>query len=142
MIPQLKILQWFIRCCCLVTKSCPTFCDPVDYSLLGSSVHGIFQARILEWVAISSSRGLPDPHWTCSSALAGRFFTTEPPGKTTMIPYLRVKVQILSFLTCCPCQLSGFFHSPFMHSSQAPPASLLFLESARHSSALALARNL
>ena len=38
-----------------------TFCDPVDCSLQGSSVHGSFQARILEWVAISFSRDLPDP---------------------------------------------------------------------------------
>ena len=41
----------------LVTQSCPTLCDPMDYSLPGSSVHGIFKARILEWVAISFSRG-------------------------------------------------------------------------------------
>ena len=34
-------------------QSCPTLCDPVNYSLPGSSIHGIFQARILEWVAIS-----------------------------------------------------------------------------------------
>ena len=40
-----------------VTQSCPTFCDPMDCSPPGSSVHGIFQARILEWVAISFSRG-------------------------------------------------------------------------------------
>ena len=40
-----------------VTQSCPTFCDPVDYRPPGSSVHGILQARILEWVAISSFRG-------------------------------------------------------------------------------------
>ena len=38
-------------------QSCPTLCDPIDSSLLGSSVHGISQARILEWVAISFSRG-------------------------------------------------------------------------------------
>ena len=43
--------------CCLVTKSCLNLCDPVDYSLQGSSVHGISQARILERVAISFSRG-------------------------------------------------------------------------------------
>ena len=36
-------------------------CDPIDYSPLGSSVHGIFQARILEWIAISSSRGSSQP---------------------------------------------------------------------------------
>ena len=40
-----------------VTKLCQTLCNPMDCSLPGSSVHGIFQARILEWVAISSSRG-------------------------------------------------------------------------------------
>ena len=38
-------------------QSCPTVCDPMDCSLPGFSVHGVFQARILEWVAISSSRG-------------------------------------------------------------------------------------
>ena len=38
-----------------VTQSCPTLCDPMDYSLPGSSVHGIFQARVLEWGAIAFS---------------------------------------------------------------------------------------
>ena len=41
----------------LVTQSCLTLCDPMDYSPPGSSVHGILQARILEWVAIPFSRG-------------------------------------------------------------------------------------
>ena len=40
-----------------VAQSCPTLCDPMDCSLPGSSVHGIFQASVLEWVAISFSRG-------------------------------------------------------------------------------------
>ena len=40
-----------------VGQSCPILCDPMDCSLPGSSVHGIFQARVLEWVAISFSRG-------------------------------------------------------------------------------------
>ena len=39
-----------------VAQSCPTLCDPMDCSLPGSSVHGIFQARVLEWIAISFSR--------------------------------------------------------------------------------------
>ena len=41
----------------IVTKSCPTLCDPLDYSQPGSSVHGILQARILQWVAIPFSMG-------------------------------------------------------------------------------------
>ena len=41
-----------------VAQSCPTLCDPMDYSLPGSSIHGILQARVLEWVAISFSRGI------------------------------------------------------------------------------------
>ena len=58
-----------------VTQSCPTLCDPVDCNLPGSSVHGILQARILEWVAISFSRGSSWPRdWTRVSHLAGKRF--------------------------------------------------------------------
>ena len=54
----------------------------MDCSLSGSSLHGISQARILEWFAISCSRGSFQPRdWTCVSCLAGGLFTTEPPGK-------------------------------------------------------------
>ena len=59
-----------------VAQSCPTLCDPMDCSLPGSSVHGIFQARILEWVAISFSRGSSQPRdQTRVSLIAGRRFT-------------------------------------------------------------------
>ena len=44
-----------------VAQSCLTLCDPMECSLPGSSVHGIFQARVLEWVAISFSRGSSQP---------------------------------------------------------------------------------
>jgi len=44
-----------------VAQSCPTLCDPMDCSLQGSPVYGIFQARVLEWVAISFSRGSSQP---------------------------------------------------------------------------------
>ena len=58
-----------------VAQSCPTLCDPVDCSLLGSSFQGILQARILEWVAISFSRGAPQPRdRTQVSRIAGRRF--------------------------------------------------------------------
>ena len=56
----------------------------MDYSPPGSSVHGILQARILEWVAVPSSIHLPDPGMEhvplISPTLAGEFFTTKPPG--------------------------------------------------------------
>ena len=50
-----KLLDNKCCMCVLVTQSCLTLCDPMDYSLPGSSVHEILQARILEWVAISFS---------------------------------------------------------------------------------------
>ena len=60
----------------LVNQLCPTLCDSMDCSLPGSSIHGILQARILEWVAIPFSRGLPQPRdWTQVSCIAGKFFT-------------------------------------------------------------------
>ena len=50
-------LKWYCCCCCLFIKWCSTLCDLIDCSPLGSSVHGIFQARILKLVAISISSG-------------------------------------------------------------------------------------
>ena len=69
----MKLINSILR---LVAQSCVTLCDPVDYSSPGSSDHGILQARILEWVAISSSRGSSPPRdWTQVSCIAGRFLT-------------------------------------------------------------------
>ena len=66
----------------LVSKPCLTLCDPTDCSPLGSSVHGILQARTLEWVAISFSRGSSRPRdWICISYISGGFFTSESPGE-------------------------------------------------------------
>ena len=60
----------------LNTDSCLTLCNPMDCSLPGSSVHGMLQARTLEWVAISSSKGSSQPRdQTQVSSTAGRFFT-------------------------------------------------------------------
>ena len=60
----------------LVTRSCLTLCNLVDSTLLGSSVHGILQTRILEWVAMPFSRGSSQPRGqTQVSCIAGRFFT-------------------------------------------------------------------
>ena len=59
-----------------VAQSCPTLCNPMDCSLPGFSIHGIFQARILEWVAISFSRRSSQPRdWTWVSHIVGRRFT-------------------------------------------------------------------
>ena len=62
-----------------VTNSCQTLCDPMDCGSPGSSVHGILQARVVEWVAISFSRGSSWPRdrtpVSYVSCTAGRFFT-------------------------------------------------------------------
>ena len=59
-----------------IAQSCPTLCDPMDCSLPGSSVHGIFQAIVLEWIAISFSRGSSQPRdWTRVSHIVDRCFT-------------------------------------------------------------------
>ena len=59
-----------------IAQSCPTLCDPMDCSLPGFSFHGIFQARVLKWVAISFSRGFSWPRdRTQVSCIAGRRFT-------------------------------------------------------------------
>ena len=102
-------------CCCLVAKSCLTLCDPLDGSPPGSSVHGVSHTRILELVAISFSRGSSQPRdQTCKSfALAGRFFTTEWPGKLRMnmrIPWSWSEVALLCPTLCdlTDCSLPGF----------------------------------
>ena len=68
--------------CSVMSQLCLALCD-----LPGFTVHGILQARILEWVAIFSSRGSSDPGMEPTSlvspAVVGRFFTTESPGKPT-----------------------------------------------------------
>ena len=89
--------KWHICVCVLshsvipVTQSYQTLCDFMNCSLLGFSVHGISQAKILEWVAISFSRDILDPGIKATSLsspeLAGRFFTTAPPGKPQMVYY-------------------------------------------------------
>ena len=73
----------------LVTLLCPTVCDPMDCTSPGSSVHGILQARILEWVAIPFSRGFPQPrNRTQVSCIAADSLPFEPPGKLQQITYL------------------------------------------------------
>ena len=79
---------WQTVSACLITQSCLSLYDPLDYSLPGSSDHEIFQVRILEWVAISFFRGSSQPGIRpispAASAMAGRFSTTEPLEKTIL----------------------------------------------------------
>ena len=84
--------------CAQSLQSCLTLCDPMIGSLPGSSVHGILQARTLEWVAMPSSRGSSQSRdQTQISCIAGGFFTTEPPGKP------KTSIQIVK--PCC-------YHAP------------------------------
>ena len=89
---------------CVRAKSlqlCPTLCNPMDCSPPGSSVHGILQARTLEWVAMPSYRGSSQPESLTSPALAGSSLPLVPPGK----PYDHIvfhvgwiKVDLISHL--------------------------------------------
>ena len=73
------LCPWYM--CAKLLQSCLTLCDPMDYNPPSSSVHGILQARILEWVAMSSFRNLPDTGIKTASSLSSveavRFFTTS-----------------------------------------------------------------
>ena len=81
-----------------VAQSCLTLCNPMDCSLPGSSVHGIFQASILEWVAIFFSRGSSQPRdWTQVSRIACRRFTiwaTWKCGVYWKAPYVTKASQV------------------------------------------------
>ena len=92
-------------CCCSVIKQSPTLLQPCGLQPPVSSVHGILQARILEWIAISFSRGLPDPGIKpVSPVLAGKFFTTKVPGKHSMIT---IEIRAEQFLW----EMQGFMFS-------------------------------
>ena len=84
----------------LLAQSRLTLCDPMDCCPPGSSVHGILQARILEWVAIPFSRGSSQPRdWTWVSCIADRFFTIST---TREAIYTSSKVKVAqSCLTLC-----------------------------------------
>ena len=73
---------WFYLFFCLATKLCPIVLWPHGLWPASSSVHGIFQVKILEWLPFPSPRHLPDPGIKHTSpALTGGFLTTEPPRK-------------------------------------------------------------
>ena len=76
----LFLVLFMFYVCCLLTKSCLSLCNPMDANPPGSSVHGLSQTRILEWVAILFSRNLPHPGIRHTfPTLSSGFFITEPP---------------------------------------------------------------
>ena len=74
-----------------VTHSCPTLCDPMDCSLPGSSVHGIFQARVLEWVTIAFSRR---SSWPRDQSIVGRCFTVWATREVCVYIYIHTHIYI------------------------------------------------
>ena len=102
---------------CLVAQSCPTLCDPFDCRPPGSSVRGIYQARILKWVAISSSRGsfrpssrYPSP---VSPALQADSILTEPSWTPLLKPIPTADMTEQRWKQCdiyesvCVCSVLG-----------------------------------
>ena len=108
----------------LVAQSRQTVCNTMDCSPPGSSIHGILQARILEWVAMPFSRESSQHRdrtcGSCGSCIEGKFFTTEPPGKLPLGPYSTQKRM---------CQLLLLSESVLMfnHSSSFPCSRLILI---------------
>ena len=88
---------------CLVIQLCPTLCSPMDCSTPGPSVHGILQARILEWTAMPSSRDLPNPG-------------TEPGSPTLQVDSLPAELSGKAVTIHNPTNSVGRF--PFPHTLQ------------------------
>ena len=105
----------------LVTQSCLTLCDPMNCRQPGSFVHGILQARILEWVAIPFSRRSSQPRdWTWVSCIASRFFTHWATREALSLRY-----------KCCHWPRNYLFFHTFQsryetHSSVHLPGGLMY----------------
>ena len=113
--------------CAKLLQACFTLCDPVDCSLLGSSVHGILQARILKWVSMPSSRGFSKPrdqtYISWFPALTDGFFTTSTTWeahtsmifKNTMYPrFKKVKTKIISLICEVLMSLTSMLQFPYL----------------------------
>ena len=96
-----------------VAQSCPTPCNPMDCSLPGSSVYGIFQARVLEWVAISFSRRSSQPRdWSLVSHILGKCFTVWANRKVPSLLKACIYCVFLRFsrvYATSNCPFAGFF---------------------------------
>ena len=76
-------------------QSCPTLCDPMDCSLPGSSVHGIFQARVLEWGAITFSLVIYEYKYICTHTYTHIFF-----GNLSPLPYCEFLKDGIFYFLC------------------------------------------
>ena len=111
---------WFVECslfcvcvcvCVLVAQLCLPLCDPMDYSLPGSSVHGILQVWILEWVAILFSRDLPGLGIESGSpGLQAESLLPEPPGMPSLF-WQRIKLLKTLSLQSSSSELSAMLSS-------------------------------
>ena len=100
--------------CCRTSNFYLTLCDPIDCSLSGSSVHGILQASVLEWVAVPFSKGSSQPRdRTQVSCIAGRFFTIW----TTKEAHLGTRIAFVAFWTT---NIFFFFNSSYNFSATVP----------------------
>ena len=101
-------------CACVYVRSCPTLCSTVDYSPPGSSVHEMFQARILEWVTISFSRRSSQPRDQTQISCAPSMCRWIPCHYTTweaLSPHIRNYRQFMENICYIPKEL-GFFSLP------------------------------
>ena len=110
--------------CCKTSNFYLTLCDPIDFSLSGSSVHGIVQASVLEWIAVPFSKGSSQPRdRTQVSRIAGRFLTIW----TTREAHLWTRIAFIAFWTTNIFFLIAPTTSPQWYLSAIYPPSLKLL---------------
>jgi len=101
-----------------VAELCPTLFDPMDCSLPGSSICGMFQERVLEWAAISSSRGSSWPgDQTQVSRIVGRCFTLKATWEAQFLPWLSLFLTIWQ----CHCPASSWNRPTMVSLAQLEP---------------------
>ena len=90
--------------CVLRPQLCPTLCNPIDCSPPGSTVHGIFQARILEWIAISYSKGIMEKEIVSQVQEAQRVPYRKNPRRNTPRHIVIKLTKIKQCSPCCVCK--------------------------------------
>ena len=118
-----NLLEKAVQGLCSVAQSSLTLCNPLDYSLPGSFVHGLFQAGILEWVAISSSSGSSRPRdQTCVSCI----------GRQILYPSATWEAQFRACLLISGCVLFPWCMSGFPNQTLKAGTSFIHSASSEH----------